>query len=159
MLNLIAAVSTNGVIGVDNKLPWHIPADLRYFKKMTTNHTIVMGRKTFESIGKPLPSRTNIVLTKDTTFRHDGVLVTHDFNTIFDLPGEVFIIGGESLYSLYLPHAHKLYITRVHSIVKGDTYFPYLPNHFDLKSYNYMKSDDENNYDITFCVYENIYKK
>lgn len=153
MVNIIAAVSNNGVIGIDNKLPWHLPADLKHFKELTTGHTVVMGRKTFESIGKPLPSRTNIVLTRDRSFKHDGVLVTHDFNTIYNLKKEVFVIGGKDIYELFINEADKLYITRVHANVHGDTYFPYIPKHFELKSYRYRRSDDKNIYDIDFCVY------
>lgn len=158
MVNIIAAISKNGVIGIDNKLPWHLPADLKHFKELTTGHTVVMGRKTFESIGKPLPSRTNIVLTRDRSFKHDGVLVAHDFNTIYNLKKEVFIIGGKDIYELFINEAQRLYITRIHATIHGDTYFPYIPNHFELKSYKYRKSDDKNIYDIDFCVYEKIHK-
>lgn len=159
MVNIIAAISNNGVIGKDNKLPWHLPADLKHFKELTTGHTVVMGRKTFESIGKPLPSRTNIVLTRDRSFRHDGILVTHDFSTIHKIKGEVFIIGGSDIYELFINEADRLYITRIHAVIHGDTHFPYIPNHFELKSYTYRKCDDKNIYDIDFCVYEKNSKK
>lgn len=159
MVNIVAAISNNGVIGKGNKLPWHLPVDLKYFKQLTTGHTVVMGRKTFESIGKPLPKRTNIVITRDKQFKHDGVFVTHDYRSVFGLKGEVFVIGGRDIYELFLPECNRLYITRVHATIHGDIYFPYIPNHFELKSYKYLKSDEENIYDIDFCVYDKIYKK
>ena len=159
MVNIIAAISNNGVIGKDNKLPWHLPADLKHFKELTTGHTVVMGRKTFESIGKPLPSRTNVVLTRDRSFKHDGVLVTHDFSAIHKIKGEVFIIGGSAIYELFINEADRLYITRIHATIHGDTHFPYIPNHFELRSYKYRKSDDKNIYDIDFCVYDKFQKQ
>lgn len=126
-MNLIVAVSRNGQIGVSNELPWHIKEDLQYFKKLTTGSTVIMGRKTFESIGRPLPNRKNVVLTRDTSFTASGIEVVHSVETLLSYIKEdnnVFIIGGGEVYSLLLSYANKLYITLVDIDIDGDTAFP-----------------------------------
>ena len=132
-LSLIVAVSENGVIGRENALPWHLPGDLKRFKAITMGKPIIMGRKTFESIGRPLPGRTNIVLTRDANFSHDGVETALDLaealrvaqeRTGTSEDDEAMIIGGAGIYKLALPSAHRIYLTEVHMTVSGDTYFP-----------------------------------
>lgn len=126
MLSIIAAIAKNGVIGNQGKLPWHLPEDLKHFKETTLGHPIVMGRKTFESIGKPLPGRENIVLTRDQTFQGKGVTVIHSLaDAIENHPDEeIFVIGGAEIYQLALPLADKLYLTLIDQEFPGDTYFP-----------------------------------
>ncbi len=127
-LSIIAAVAENGVIGRDNALPWHLPDDLKWFKNLTTGHTIIMGRKTFESIGKPLPNRRTIVLTSQPDLVA-GVPAAPDLPSALELARderEVFVIGGAAVYRAALPLAHRLYLTRVHSSVAGDVMFPEL---------------------------------
>lgn len=128
-LAAIVALSKNRVIGKDNKLPWHLPADLRYFKQVTLNKTIVMGRKTYESIGRPLPLRNNIVITRDPHFDAPGCLV---FNSIEEVlaaiaaEDEVMVIGGAHLYQQLLPRMDRLYLTLIHEDIEGDVFFPEL---------------------------------
>ncbi|KAA0012622.1 dihydrofolate reductase [Billgrantia pellis] len=132
---MIAAVARNGVIGVDNKLPWHLPEDLKFFKRMTQAKPLVMGRKTFASIGRPLPGRLNIVVTRDTGFRHEGVRVCHDLESALfladqqatiDAAEEIMVMGGGQIYAQTLPHASRIYLTEVDVEVEGDARFPEL---------------------------------
>ncbi|MEM8984613.1 MAG: dihydrofolate reductase [Pseudomonadota bacterium] len=130
-ISLVVAVADNGVIGRDNQLPWHIPADLRHFKRVTMGKPIVMGRKTFESIGRPLPGRHNIVLTRQNEWTADGVSVVASLDEALAVANadntkdtECMIIGGATLYAAALPIATTLYLTQVHASVSGDTYFP-----------------------------------
>jgi dihydrofolate reductase len=126
-LSIIVAVAENNVIGANNQLIWHISDDLKRFKALTTGHCIVMGRKTFESIGKPLPKRTNIVVSRNKNLVIEGCTVSTSLQeAIAACPAnqEVFIIGGGELYRQALPLAHKIYLTIVHRHFEGDTYFP-----------------------------------
>lgn len=126
MLNIIAAISRNNVIGRQGKLPWHLPGDLKRFKDLTINHTVVMGPKTYESIGKPLPKRMNIVLTRSEA-NFPGAIVYDSIEPIIELSQteEVFIIGGAKVFETFLPEADNLYLTRVHvEIPDGDVFFP-----------------------------------
>ena len=123
----IAAHDINNVIGGDNKLLWDLPEDLKRFRYITTNATIVMGRKTHESIGKALPNRINIILTTDPDYESEGCIVYNDMNEIladYSDSGEVFIIGGGEIYKIFFPHIDRLYITVVEGEYKGDTVFP-----------------------------------
>ena len=128
MLSLIVAMDENQLIGKNNALPWHLPADLKFFKKMTMNHTIVMGRKTFESIGKVLPNRRNIILTRDENWkkRHE----VESYSSIEELqmhiePAEkTFIIGGANLFAQVFPYVEEMLITQIHDSFDGDVYFP-----------------------------------
>jgi dihydrofolate reductase len=129
----IAAMSENRVIGQGNKIPWHLPEDFKWFKKMTTGQVVVMGRKTFESIGKPLPNRETIVLSRS-DFQHVGVGTVSDLTQI-DLanePREVFICGGAQIYEQALPLCSDLYLTLVKRVVPGDTFFPPFEEQFEL---------------------------
>ena len=132
-VSLIAAVAENGVIGKDNQLPWHIKSEFQYFKNTTVGHPIVMGRRSFESLGKPLPKRANIVVTRDKNFQAAGVIVAHSLEegikiakdiAVKEKLGEVFIGGGADIYRLSLPGADRLYLTEVHMKPDGDTRFP-----------------------------------
>lgn len=130
-LVLIAAVSRNGVIGHRGKLPWHIPDDLKHFKALTLDHAIIMGRKTFDSIGRPLPRRRNLVVTRQTDFKPEGVEVHPSLESALEAAyqgGESspFVIGGAQLYELALPLATRLELTEVHDTVEGDAFFPLL---------------------------------
>ena len=127
-LSLIVAMSQNRVIGNNNRLPWHLSEDLKRFKQITMGHPIVMGRKTFESIGKPLPGRENIILTRDKNFMAMGVTVMHDVEKLLSwakIPTqEVFVIGGAEIFKLVLPHAQKIYLTSIEKDFDGDAFFP-----------------------------------
>ena len=124
MISLIVAASRNGVIGANNKLPWHLPADLQRFKQLTLNHPILMGRKTFESIGKPLPGRTNIVITRQQGFQCCGATAAHSLDEallICENEKEVFVIGGAEIFKQALPLAGRIYLTRIEKDFEGDT--------------------------------------
>ena len=132
---MIAAVAENNAIGINNKLPWYLPGDLRYFKAATMGKPIVMGRKTFESLRKPLPGRTNIVMTRDASWSHEGVKVVGNLEeavevaenvALIDGASELMIIGGEQIYRQALPKADRLYLTRVGQSFEGDAFFPTL---------------------------------
>jgi dihydrofolate reductase len=123
----IVAMTPDRIIGRDGTLPWHLPDDLAFFKKTTSGHAIVMGRKTFDSIGRPLPKRQNIVITRDPHWSHEGVDVIHDpaeLSSIVRVPGEVYIIGGAEIYQAFLPLMDALLITHVDDSYPGDTRFP-----------------------------------
>ncbi len=125
-LSLIVAIAENGVIGRDNALPWHIPEDLRYFKQVTLGKPVIMGRKTYESIGRPLPGRHNIVMTRDRTWSADGVTIARTDQEALAAAGEseVFVIGGNTLFQSFLPQADRLYVTEIHRAYEGDITFP-----------------------------------
>ncbi len=134
-LAMIAAVAENNAIGINNKMPWYLPEDLRYFKAVTMGKPIIMGRKTFDSLRKPLPGRTNIVVTRDPQWHHEGVKVVHSLDAAIELSEdvalingneEVMIIGGEQIYRQALPKADRLYLTRVYQSFEGDAFFPEL---------------------------------
>ena len=132
-VSLIWAMADNGVIGLDNGLPWRLPVDMKHFMTTTMGKPVVMGRKTLESMKSPLPGRTNIVLTRDPNWQRDGVLVVRDMPAamalaeqqgLIDGVDEVMVIGGAEIYALALPMAERLYVTRVHAQPAGDVYFP-----------------------------------
>ena len=157
MISLIVAKARNGIIGSNNDLPWYLPADLRHFKEVTMGHTVVMGRKTFESIlqrlGKPLPDRKNVVITRDQSFTYPGVTIIHDVNEISQL-GDCFVIGGAEIYGQTIDMADRLYITEVHADSEGDTFFPALDASWKEISRVQHQADDKNQYDYDFVVYE-----
>lgn len=126
-LSMIVAMASGNVIGIENKLPWHLSADLKYFKSVTMGKPIIMGRKTFESIGRPLPGRRNLVITRDGAWSADGVEVFHSPETALAAVSgvdEAMVIGGAEVYALLLPFADKLYVTEVALDVRGDAHFP-----------------------------------
>ncbi|WP_400190336.1 dihydrofolate reductase [Hymenobacter sp. B81] len=128
MVALVVAVAENGVIGRDNQLPWHLPADLKHFKQLTTGHPIVMGRRTFESIGRPLPGRRNIVVTRQADWQAEGCEVVHSVLGALELArqydDEVMVIGGAEIYRQALPAADVVYLTEVHFSPEGDAVLP-----------------------------------
>lgn len=127
-LTIVAAVSENNGIGINNQLPWHLPNDLKFFKKITTGGTIIMGRKTFESIGKPLPNRENIVVTTQKDFTAEGCIIVHSFDEALkkSTRDNVFIVGGGELFKCTLPLTNTIYLTRVHTVIPADVFFPEL---------------------------------
>lgn len=129
MLSIIVAVAENNIIGKDNKLIWHLPEDLKRFKRLTTNHTIIMGRKTFESLGRVLPNRKHIILSNDVKLdiENPNVEVLEDISMLkkyIESDEECFVIGGATIYKLLMPFANKLYLTLIHEEFEGDVYFP-----------------------------------
>lgn len=133
LISMIAAMSTNRVIGKDNALPWHLPNDLRFFKESTLGKPIIMGRKTFESIGRPLPGRPNLVVTTNPDFKAEGVIIVNDLDSALevaeglvpmDAPNEIMVIGGGQIYAQALAKASRLYITQVDAEIEGDAFFP-----------------------------------
>ena len=157
-VSLVVAWAENGVIGKDNQLPWRLPADLRYFKKLTTGHTIVMGRKTFESIGKALPNRRSIVITRRKDFHADGVDIAHSLDEALVLSqgeNEVFIVGGADIYRAALPRADRMYVTIVHASPDGDVLFPDYDKHaWTTMSTERHASDERNSFPYSFVVME-----
>lgn len=157
-VSLICAASENGVIGQKNQLPWKLPADLARFKKLTLNHTVLMGRKTFQSIGKALPERRNVVITRQKEFQAPGCLVAGSVEEVLQLcqnQEEVFVIGGASIYEQALPHAHKIYLTRIHQSFPGDTFlFTIDPNIWKETSREDCEPDGQNPYPYSFLTYE-----
>ncbi len=130
-LDFIVAMTEDRVIGRDNQLPWRLPEDLKRFKAITMGHSIVMGRKTYESIGKPLPGRANLVLTRSAEFEAPGTTVCHSWAEVSDkIVGKAFVIGGADIFAQALPRLHRLYLTVVFEKIDGDAFFPEL----DLKT-------------------------
>jgi len=158
ILSLIVAMSENGVIGRDGRLPWKLPADMARFKALTMGHPIIMGRKTYESIGRPLPGRRNIVLSSRPEFAPAGVEVVPSWEAAMErvsAEDEVFVIGGRAVYRKALPDANRLYLTLVAGDVEGDTFFG-LPGGSDWKlvSEEFRAADQDHAFDLWFKVYE-----
>ncbi len=158
MIHIIVAASENNAIGKDNKLLWHLPNDLKYFKSVTTGHPIIMGRKTFESIGKPLPNRLNIVISRNPYESGENLVYSNSLQEAIKVAlqkdEEIFIIGGGEIYKQALPLAHKIHFTKVHTVIDGDTFFPELnQNEWETESSVFHKKDEKNKYDYTFLIY------
>ncbi|MDQ0245399.1 dihydrofolate reductase [Bacillus fengqiuensis] len=158
MISLIAAMDENRLIGKNNDLPWRLPADLAYFKKITMGHVIVMGRKTFESIGKPLPGRENVIVTSQQDYKVEGASIVHSIEELLQLDEdskEVFVIGGAHLYEQTLAHAHRLYLTEIQEQFEGDAYFPQIDERkWSVASKIEGIKDEKNPYIYYFTVYE-----
>ena len=155
-LSAIAAISKNRVIGHNGKLPWHIPKDLQRVKALTLNHPISMGRKTFESIGQPLPKRHNIVVTRQPDYSANGILVAHSVNQALDLAKtlddqEIFIFGGGEIYAATLPLVDRLYLTIVEVEITGDAFFP---DYSDFRKILRQEFHEENGYRFQFLDLE-----
>lgn len=158
ILSMIVAHANNRVIGKNNDMPWHLPADLAYFKKSTLGKPIIMGRKTFQSIGRPLPGRKNIVISRDESYQVEGVEVVNSVEAALALvvdSEEVMVIGGGAIYQHCLAAAQRLYITHIDADIDGDTYFP----DYDLSVWKKVASDirpsdEKNQYQLDFSVYE-----
>ncbi len=159
-VSLIVAVSSNGVIGRDGGLPWHLPADLRHFKRTTSGHHLIIGRRTWLELGKPLPGRTMVVVTRRSGYVAEGALVVHSIEAALAAAGdddEPFIGGGSNIYRTALTRdlVDRMYITRVHAEVEGDTFFPEVD--FDRWAYvagDHQDADDRNDYACTFEVWD-----
>jgi dihydrofolate reductase len=160
ILSLLVAADENNVIGKDNKLPWHLPNDLKYFKNQTWGMPILMGRKTFESIGKPLQGRKSIVITRNNDWQHEGVEVVHSVEEAiekaksFDVK-EIFVIGGAEIFNTSFDKAKRIYLTRIHHRFEGDTYFPEVSTtDWNLVNQRFCSADEKNLYSHTFQVWE-----
>ena len=158
MISIIAAMDRNRLIGNNNQLPWHLPADLAHFKKLTMGKPIIMGRKTYESIGRPLPGRKNIVLTRDATFQAEGVFVANSLQQALEhvaSADEAMIIGGSAIYELALSRADRLYITYVENSYQGDAWFPEIDSaEWDVIATEQHAADRENLSDMQFVTYQ-----
>jgi len=158
MISIIAAVSTNGVIGRDGDLPWRMPTDLKRFKRLTMGHHLVVGRKTWDEVGRPLPGRIMVVVTRDLSFEADDVIVAHSLRQAIEAAGdddEIFVAGGGEIYRQALPVADRMYLTRVHAYIEGDTTFP----EFDESDWILVEredhlADESNPYPFSFLVYQ-----
>ena len=158
LVSIIVALARNRVIGKEDGLPWHIPNDLKHFKIITMGKPIIMGRKTHESIGRPLPGRENIILTRDENYKAEGCTVLHSLEAIYehcnDLE-EIMITGGAEIYKQSLAHVQRLYLTEVYAEVEGDTFFP----EFDRDQWIELsredhQADEKNEFDYSFLVLE-----
>jgi dihydrofolate reductase len=161
MISFLWAEDEKGIIGNNNQLPWRLPEDLKYFKRITMGHPIVMGRKTYESIGRPLPGRKNIILTRDENFDADGCLIFKTKNEllkwIIQCGDEVFITGGAEIFGLFMEDVNRLYITKIHEDFQGDTYFPIIDwTEWKLISNEKGLKNNENPYDYDFQVFKRI---
>ena len=159
-ISFIVAVSENNVIGKKNQLPWQLPSDMKYFKNKTWALPVVMGRKTFEALGKPLEGRTNIVITRQTDWKPAGVEIVHSIDqaiveaTKLDAK-EIFIIGGAEIFSAALPSADRIYLTLIHHDFEGDAFFPTLnQDEWKLASSTDFAADEKNKFDHSFQVWE-----
>ena len=162
ILSIIVAIAKNNEIGKKNNLLWSLPADMKHFREITKDQTVIMGQKTFESIGRPLPNRRNIVLTQDKNFSSEGVEIVYSLDELFDLlkknsdeNAENFIIGGGMIYKLFIEKADKLYITHIDALfLDADTFFPeIIPIVFLETSREEHKKDEKNVYDYAFVTY------
>jgi len=159
MISLIAAIGKNNELGKKNALLWNLPADMKHFRETTSGHTVIMGQKTFESIGRPLPNRRNIVLTQDKNLKIDGVEIVYspeEVENLLDKDTENFVIGGGMIYKLFIDKVDRLYITHVDaSFPDADTFFPeIIPVVWNEISHQEHKKDSENPFNYTFSVYE-----
>lgn len=156
-ISLIAAIGKNNELGINNKLLWNLPEDMKHFRNITRGHTVVMGRKTFESIGRPLPQRRNIILTRDTKYSHEGIEVIHtleDLKNITTNTEEVFIIGGGELYTETIAQAQTLYITHVDTTCNADTFFPTIDTSWKRAKEETHTKDSTHDYNYTFVTYK-----
>ena len=162
MLSIIVAKAKNNIIGKDNKIIWHLPEDLKHFKNITTGHTIIMGRKTFESLGRVLPNRKHIIFSNNPSFNvnEENVKVVHSLLEIQDLiegKEEAFVIGGAMIYNFLMPYVKKMYVTEIDKEFEGDTFFPKIDdNMWKETSREKRIKDDKNNLDYYFVTYERI---
>ena len=163
ILSIISGIANNNEIGRKNELLWDLPADMKHFRETTTGHSVIMGQKTYESIGRPLPNRRNIVLTLDKNFHADGIEIVYSLEELDELlknttekDEELFIIGGGQIYKLFIDKADKLYITHVNAeFPDADTLFPIIyPNKWQKVSENKHEKDEKNIYDYSFVIYE-----
>jgi len=161
MIKLIVAKASNNVIGDKNNLIWHLPNDLKHFKNLTTGHPIIMGRKTYESLGRPLPNRTNIIITRDQNFIDDQIIITHSLEQALakanEIQEDVFVIGGGEIYKQAMEYVDVIYLTEVHHEFNGDTYFPEIDEESfeEVERVHHMK-DEKHPYSYSFITYKRI---
>lgn len=159
-LAMIVAVSDNNVIGVDGDLPWRLSADLKNFKRLTTGHCMIMGRKTFDSIGRLLPKRTTVIVTRNQDFAFEGALIAHSIPEALTLCGKdetPFLIGGAEIYRQGLPFVNELFLTRVHATIEGDTFLPPIDwDRWELLENQRFEADAENEVAFSFRRYRLI---
>lgn len=162
MISIIAAIGKNNELGKNNTLVWNMPTDLKYFREKTSGHPVIMGRKTFESIGRPMPNRRNIIITRDLNYKKDGIEVVHSIEEALNLVpkknDEIFIIGGEEIFKRAMPVADKLYITHIDAEDKdANVFFPeIIPIVWNETSHEEHKKDARNPFNYTFSIYEKI---
>ena len=172
LIAAIVAISQNGVIGVENRLPWHLPADLRHFKQLTTSHTVVMGRKTYESIGKPLPNRQNIVISRQKNYIAEGCIVVESLKNAIEIARnsdaeKVFIIGGAEIYRLALQNMSQntsqnislcthIYLTYVHTTVHGDAFLEFDNTIWHEIERKHIEADEKNIFAMDFITLEKV---
>lgn len=160
MLAAIAAVSTNGVIGKNQQLPWHLKADLQHFKKLTLGHPVIMGRLTHEAIGRALPGRENIIITRDLNYSAQGCRIFNSLEKALAYVAQAplaFIIGGEKIYKAALPYLQRLYLTEIHTTIEGDAYFPEFSKENWRAVYREKHlRDEDNEYDYSFVEWQRI---
>ncbi|MGR5157221.1 type 3 dihydrofolate reductase [Vibrio owensii] len=157
IISMIAAMADNRIIGKDNQMPWHLPADFAWFKRCTMGKPVVMGRKTYESIGRPLPGRLNIVISRDASLSIEGVTTVTSIEQALEIAGtvdEVMIIGGGAIYAACLPMANKLYVTHIEAEIDGDTQFPDWGAEFKETYSEAYQADEKNAYNMRFTVLE-----
>lgn len=155
MIAIVVAVAENNVIGKDNQLMWHLPADLKHFKKVTMGHPILMGRKTYESIGKPLPGRTSIIITRQPEYKAEGCIVVNSVQEAVtkaeQLDDQAYLIGGAEIYRQALDVTDTIYLTRIHHKFEGDTFFPELQEEeWETVSEEHHEPDEKNKYRYSF---------
>lgn len=159
MLKILVAFDENRVIGKNNTLIWHLPADLKRFKALTTGHVIIMGRKTFESIGKPLPNRTTIVISRQADLQIEGVIIAHSVEEAIlkaksITRDDIFIVGGAEIYALSLALADQILVTQLHDIFEDDAYFPEIPTEtFEVTEKERGITDEKNAYQYSYITY------
>jgi len=159
IVSIIIATAPNGAIGKENKLLWHLPADMKFFKEKTMGHHIVMGRKTYESIGKPLPGRTTVIITRDENYKAEGCIVVHSLDEALKVAknandNEVMITGGAEIYRQAESCADRIYLTEVKGEFEADTFFKYDASKWISKEKEVFKADEKNKFDYTFIILE-----
>jgi dihydrofolate reductase len=160
IISLLVAADEAGGIGVENRLPWRLSSDLKKFKALTMGHHLIMGRKTYESIGRALPGRTSIVITRNRNYDVEGIVVSHSLPEALEIAQaageeEAFVIGGGEIFFQVLPLAHRIYYTQVHTVVKADVFFPVLDeDEWEEKNSEYHPPDEKNEYPFTFKTLE-----
>jgi dihydrofolate reductase len=160
IISFVVAADKNNLIGKDNQLPWHLPADLRFFKNLTTGHCIIMGRKTFDSLGRLLPNRSHVVITRSKDYAPLGAYVVHSIEDAVKSCSargeeEVFIIGGAEIFKQAMNIADRIYLTRIHHAFEGDTWLPeFKAEEWGLVKKEDFQPDEKNIYAYSFCVYE-----
>jgi dihydrofolate reductase len=158
IISIIVAMTDKRVIGINNQLPWHLPGDMKWFRQNTLGKPVVMGRKTFESIGKPLPQRTNIIITRDQNYHVEGCITVHSIEEAISAAAdadELMIIGGSSFYEQMLPQTDRLYLTLVHADIEGDAWFPVVDlNQWQEVTKEDYAADEKNPYPYSFIQLE-----